>query len=168
MSKLGKFKEIFAIGSAAAAKPFVPGAAGSVLDAVTKGIADKGDPKNEQVLKDMAAHNDEQDRAILALHERLKKAGFSNIPRATVTYCKYGDTRMKPTDIWTNNLKHWRPRPMCFNGNPNCRHEQCSSAESWAGKCGTLKLSGAYERSKVPAALAREVLKAAERRFASK
>ena len=37
--------------------------------------------------------------------------------RHTVTYCQYGDTRMKPTDIWTNDLR-WNPRPMCKNGAP--------------------------------------------------
>ena len=37
--------------------------------------------------------------------------------RHTVTYCQYGDTRMKPTDIWTNN-RHWQPLPMCKNGAP--------------------------------------------------
>ena len=25
--------------------------------------------------------------------------------RHTVTYCQYGDTRMKPTDIWTNDMR---------------------------------------------------------------
>ena len=37
------------------------------------------------------------------------------LPRYTVTYCQYGDTRMKPTDIWTN---HPNPmfKPPCQNG----------------------------------------------------
>lgn len=26
-----------------------------------------------------------------------------SLPRYTVTYCQYGDNRMKPTDIWTNH-----------------------------------------------------------------
>ena len=26
------------------------------------------------------------------------------INRTTVTYCSYGDKRMKPTDIWSNNI----------------------------------------------------------------
>jgi len=26
------------------------------------------------------------------------------LPRATITYCSYGDTRMKPTDIWSNHI----------------------------------------------------------------
>ena len=51
------------------------------------------------------------------------------LPRTTVWYCKYGDTRAKPTDIWTNNLRSllnpngWQPRPQCHNGNKNCHHE---------------------------------------------
>ena len=51
------------------------------------------------------------------------------LPRTTVWYCKYGDTRAKPTDIWTNNLysllnsNGWNPRPECFNGNEKCHHE---------------------------------------------
>lgn len=28
---------------------------------------------------------------------------MQDLPRYTVTYCQYGDTRMKPTDIWTNH-----------------------------------------------------------------
>ena len=31
--------------------------------------------------------------------------------RHTITYCQYGDSRMKPTDIWTNDME-WVPRPM--------------------------------------------------------
>src|SRR5699024_12633761 len=27
---------------------------------------------------------------------------MQDLPRYTVTYCQYGDTRMKYTDIWTN------------------------------------------------------------------
>ena len=55
--------------------------------------------------------------------------------RHTVSYCKYGDARMKPTDIWTNNL-NWQPKPMCkpfkydYNSNPegevidrHCHHD---------------------------------------------
>lgn len=46
----------------------------------------------------------------------LRKMDFmQGLPRYTVTYCQYGDTRMKPTDIWTN---HPNPKfkPMCKNG----------------------------------------------------
>lgn len=34
----------------------------------------------------------------------LRKMRFmQGLPRYTVTYCQYGDTRMKPTDIFTNH-----------------------------------------------------------------
>lgn len=34
----------------------------------------------------------------------MRKMDFMrDLPRYTVTYCKYGDFRMKPTDIWTNH-----------------------------------------------------------------
>lgn len=48
----------------------------------------------------------------------MRKMDFMrDLPRYTVTYCKYGDFRMKPTDIWTN---HPDPKflPMCHNGDP--------------------------------------------------
>lgn len=46
-----------------------------------------------------------------------KMAWMQDLPRYTVTYCQYGDTRMKPTDIWTN---HPAPnfKPPCKNGDP--------------------------------------------------
>jgi hypothetical protein len=38
-----------------------------------------------------------------------------DLPRYTVTYCQYGDTRMKPTDLW-GVVPKWSPRPTCKNG----------------------------------------------------
>lgn len=37
---------------------------------------------------------------------KMRKLEIMNFAprRVTVTYCQYGDTRMKPTDIWTNHL----------------------------------------------------------------
>lgn len=69
---LGKFKDIFKVGSGVA-KIFVPGSVGSILDAVNKGIDDTDDPANAEAIKALAADNDEQTAAILALHERVKK-----------------------------------------------------------------------------------------------
>lgn len=37
---------------------------------------------------------------------------MQNYHRDELCYCKYGDVRMKPTDIW-HNSKVWFPRPMC-------------------------------------------------------
>ena len=42
---------------------------------------------------------------------------FNHLNRFTVTYCQYGDRRMKPTDIWTN-VSDPMFKPMCKNGDP--------------------------------------------------
>lgn len=83
----------------------------------------------------------------------LRKMPFMDgFKRNTVTYCQYGDERMKPTDIWTNsNL--WVPRPMCKNGDP------CHVAAPRGSKTGTQGRANAYERSKIPADLCLEILK---------
>ena len=50
---------------------------------------------------------------------KLRKMPFmQDIPRSTVTYCRYGMDVMKPTDIWHVGT-NWTPRPMCYNGNPD-------------------------------------------------
>jgi hypothetical protein len=74
------------------------------------------------------------------------------LKRNTVTYCQYGDERMKPTDIWTNS-NVWVPRPMCKNGDP------CHVAAPRGSRTGTQGRSNAYERSKIPDELCQEILK---------
>jgi len=74
--------------------------------------------------------------------------------RKTVTYCQYGDSRMKPTDIWTNS-RTWNPRPMCKNGAP------CHEAAPRGSRTGTQGLKSNYERSKIPNDLCIEVIKSA-------
>ena len=37
--------------------------------------------------------------------------------RKTITYCQYGDTRQKPTDIWTN-ARWWSAKRPCARGDP--------------------------------------------------
>lgn len=74
-----------------------------------------------------------------------------NLPRHTVSYCRYGDTRMKPTDLW-GSVPGWEPRPMCKNGNPD--HE----AAPRGAKTGTQGLADAADRAIVPWALWAEVL----------
>ena len=73
------------------------------------------------------------------------------LKKNTVTYCQYGDERMKPTDIWTNS-DVWIPRPMCKNGNP------CHVAAPRGSRTGTQGRSNAYERSKIPDELCNEIL----------
>ena len=72
----------------------------------------------------------------------------------TVTYCQYGDKRMKPTDIWTN--AKWTPRPMCKNGSP------CHEAAPRGAKTGTQGLKGAIERGIIPIDLCREIVSVCE------
>ena len=75
-----------------------------------------------------------------------------NAFRKTVTYCQYGDKRMKPTDIWTNCFE-WVPRPICKNGDP------CHEKAPRGSKTGTQGIDGAKDRSRVPEELCEEILK---------
>jgi hypothetical protein len=82
----------------------------------------------------------------------LRKMNFmKGLPRYTVTYCQYGDTRMKPTDIWTN---HPNPRfkPMCKNG------DKCHQSASRGSRTGTQGLKGAKERSVIPTQLCEHIV----------
>lgn len=81
-----------------------------------------------------------------------KMPAMWGLPRHTVTYCQYGDTRMKPTDIWTNS-KSWKPRPMCKNGAP------CHEAAPRGSRTGTQGRKGNYNRSKIPHELCLEILR---------
>jgi len=85
----------------------------------------------------------------------------NGINRTSVTYCSYNDKRMKPTDIWSNHIydifnpNGWKPRPMCFNGNTKCNHEEAPRGS----KTGTQGLKGNYERSIIPKELCEEIIK---------
>ena len=73
--------------------------------------------------------------------------------RHTVTYCQYGDTRMKPTDIWTN-CPYWIPRSPCKNG------DSCHVAAPRGSKCGTQGIKGSVDRSRIPKQLGEEIYNA--------
>ena len=86
----------------------------------------------------------------------LRKMNFmKDLPRYTITYCKYGDSRMKPTDIWTN---HPNPnfKPMCKNGDP------CHTPAPRGSKTGTQGLKNSIERSKIPEQLCEHIVKICE------
>ncbi len=91
---------------------------------------------------------------------------IAGLERTTVWYCTYGDTRAKPTDIWSNhiysifNKNGWKPRPQCFNGNINCHHESAPRGS----KTGTQGLKGSYNRSKIPKQLCVDILSACKSR----
>ena len=82
----------------------------------------------------------------------MRKMRFmKDIPRYTVTYCQYGDNRMKPTDIWTN---HPNPnfKPMCKNGQP------CHVSAPRGAKTGTQGLKGSVLRSIIPSELCEHIV----------
>ena len=85
---------------------------------------------------------------------KLRKLPVSDFfdKRHTVTYCQYGDTRMKPTDIWTNSDK-WYPRKMCKNG------DTCHQSAPRGSRTGTQGIKGDYNRSKIPKQLCLDILK---------
>lgn len=71
--------------------------------------------------------------------------------RETVTYCQYGKTYMKPTDIWTNS-RTWTPRPACKPGQP------CHEAAPRGAKTGTQGLANAALRAVIPEELVHEIV----------
>jgi hypothetical protein len=71
--------------------------------------------------------------------------------RHTIAYCQYGDTRMKPTDLWTN-IQHWQPRPMC---KPKAT---CHQAAPRGSQTGTQGLKNAKIKSMIPYEVGQEIL----------
>ena len=86
----------------------------------------------------------------------MRKMNFmKDLSRYTVSYCTYGDFRMKPTDIWSN---HPNPKfkPMCKNGDP------CHVAAPRGSRTGTQGLKGAKERSVIPPDLCKHIVEISE------
>ena len=85
-----------------------------------------------------------------------KMKWMQDIPRYTVTYCQYGDTRMKPTDIWTN---HPDPqfKPPCKNGDP------CHVRAPRGSQTGTQSYNNPREKSIIPPALCEHIVDICEK-----
>lgn len=113
---------------------------------------------NLDPVSEYAKFCDKVDQHVLALIEALepkywfienprggmrKMEWMQGLPRYTITYCQYGDNRMKPTDIWTN---HPDPqfKPPCRNGDP------CHVPAPRGAKTGTQGLKGSVERARIP------------------
>lgn len=82
----------------------------------------------------------------------MRKMDFmEGLPRYTVTYCQYGETRQKPTDIWTN---HPNPKfkPPCKRGMP------CHEPAPRGSKTGTQGRKNAKERARIPEELCRHIV----------
>ena len=88
----------------------------------------------------------------------MRKMDFmQDLPRYTVTYCKYltdrplQERRMKPTDIWTN---HPDPKfiPPCKNGDP------CYVPAPRGSQTGTQAIKGSKLRSVIPPLLCEHIV----------
>ena len=82
----------------------------------------------------------------------LRKMDFmQDLPRHTVTYCQYGDSRMKPTDLWTN---HPNPKfkPPCKRG------MSCHEAAPRGSSSGTQGLKNSRERARIPEKLCEHIV----------
>lgn len=86
-----------------------------------------------------------------------RRRELDTLKRHTVTFCQYGETRMKPTDIWTGHQTMWTPRPACKNG------ASCHEPAPRGARTGTQGIDGAKERGRLPRELCVEVIEAAER-----
>lgn len=87
------------------------------------------------------------------IDEKLCDRDIMIYKRHTITYCQYGDTRMKPTDIWTNDMA-WNPRKACKNG------DKCHVSAPRGSKTGTQGIKGAIDRGRIPAELFNEIFEA--------
>lgn len=89
-----------------------------------------------------------------------KMTWMQGLPLYTTTYCKYNDTRMKPTDIFTN---HPKPdfAPPCKNG------DSCHIAAPRGSRTGTQGLKNSMERSIIPQKLCEHIVDICEQYFDS-
>jgi len=102
------------------------------------------------LLRNLPAWRIENPRGVLR-----KLPVMAGLPRETITYCRYGDTRMKPTDLW-GVTPGWIPRTMCHNGHPD--HERAPRG----ARTGTQGIKGAAARAIVPWPVWEEMLIALE------
>lgn len=126
---------------------------------------------NLDPISDYANFCDEVDQHVLQLIKELnpkfffienprgamrKMTWMQGIPRYTVTYCKYGETRMKPTDIWKN---HPEPqfKPPCKNG------DSCHESAPRGSQTGTQALKSAKEKGVIPIALCEHIVAICEK-----
>jgi hypothetical protein len=89
---------------------------------------------------------------------------MQDLPRRTVTYCQYGQTNMKPTDLWGGGSAGGFPnslqlRPMCKNGDP-C-HNAAPRGSHSLGTTQDTKLTPA-QRALVPPELSLDICLALE------
>ena len=119
------------------------------------------DAVDQNVLKLIDDLSAESDKPLIYFIENprggmRKMAWIQGRPRYTVTYCQYGERRMKPTDIWTN---HPDPqfKPPCKNG------DTCHDAAPRGSQTGTQALKSAREKGVIPEALCQHIVEICEK-----
>lgn len=125
------------------------------LDPVSD-YAHKCDRVNKNVIRIMKYFNEHHGTKIFIENPRggFRKMDFiQDLNRTTVTYCQYGDTRMKPTDIFSTDHIDGLFKPICKNGMP------CHEPAPRGSRTGTQGLKGWKDRSKIPHDLCLEIVK---------
>lgn len=84
---------------------------------------------------------------------------FLGAPDARVTYCQYGMSYMKPTDLWGSHPDSWHPRS-CNYGD-DCHAHNTDGDHGGRGNCDVIA-DNAAERAKVPYALSESIREAVE------
>ena len=87
----------------------------------------------------------------------LRKMPFmQEFNRYTVGYCQYGDTRQKPTDIWSSH-SGIPFKPLCKPGSP------CHVAAPRGSSTGTQGIKNVVDRSRIPDELCDFMIESAEK-----
>lgn len=81
---------------------------------------------------------------------------MDDLERRTVTYCHYGEQRMKPTDLWGGFPPSLRLLPACRNGDP------CHVRAPRGSRTGTQGFGTYHEKGVIPRALSLAVCLTAE------
>jgi hypothetical protein len=118
-------------------------------------------------ISDYAKHSDEMVKHTLKLirelnpkyyfienpRAALRKMDFmQDLPRHTITYCQYGESYMKPTDIWTSH-----PNP---NFKPHCKMgDPCHEAAPRGSQTGVQRLKNKVDKARLPLLLCEHIAK---------
>lgn len=86
----------------------------------------------------------------------LRKMGIIPYEMRTVTYCQYGEKRMKPTDLWGGFPPSLKLHPACKNG------YLCHTPAPRGSSTGTQGMGSSAEKAKIPYQLALDFCKAVE------
>jgi hypothetical protein len=82
-----------------------------------------------------------------------KLAVVDGLDRRTITYCQYGDKRMKPTDLW-GSVTGWQPKNPCKNG------AACHISAPRGSQTGTQGMKHSRLKSMIPYQLGEEIRRA--------